>query len=264
MSDNKELIAKREKELAIQEAMTSNEWGTGGLTSRDIIIPRINVMQPMSEKVTGGKAAFGEIRESLNNTLLGGFEKPIEIVPFHMEKTFIVFDNSDPEDKQYLRIEPITPANEDAKYEDEEKNEDGDIIKISRYRTMSFYVLLVDELKLGTAIPHILALSKTSLKAGKKLATQMFVKNINSGKIPPSIVCSLSVQKETQDKKTWATFDIEPKYETNPEHIAEAFKWLKIVKSGAAKVDANAFTEEATEKVVQSKTKVDVNEPTNF
>lgn len=262
---SKELTKAEEKELAITEAYQSNEWGNGGLVAKDIIIPRINVMQPMSEKVTGGKAAFGEIRESLNNTLLGGFEKPpVEFVPFLMEKSFIVFDNSDPEDKVFLRIEPITPQNEDAKYEDEEKNEDGDIIKISRYRTMSFYVLLVDELKLGTAIPYILALSKTSLKAGKKLATQMYVKNINAGKIPPAVVCALSVGKETQDKKTWATFDVEPKHETPKEYVAEAFKWLKLIKSGKTKVDSDAFQDEAKEKVVASKTKVDPSEPTNF
>lgn len=266
MSDDKKAIVEaKEKELAIQEMMTSNEWGTGGIVAKDIIIPRINVMQPMSEKVTGGLAAFGEIRESLNNTLLGGFDKPaLEFVPFYMEKTFIVFDNSDPEDKQYLRIEPITPANEDAKYEDEEKDEDGNIIKISRFRTMNFYVLLVDELKLGTAIPHILALSKTSLKAGKKLATQMYVKNINSGKIPPAVICALSVSKQSQEKKTWGVFDVEPKYATPTSYVEEAFKWLKIIKSGAAKVDAAAFTDEAQEKVVTSKTKIDPSEPTNF
>jgi hypothetical protein len=262
---SKELSTKEAKELAITEAYQSNEWGTGGLTSKDIIIPRINVMQPMSEKVTGGKAAFGEIRESLNNTLLGGFEKAaVEFVPFLMEKSFIVFDNSDPEDKKYLRIEPITPQNEDAKYEDEEKNEDGDIIKISRYRTMSFYVLLVSELKLGTAIPYILALSKTSLKAGKKLATQMYVKNINAGKIPPAVVCALSVGKETQDKKTWATFDIEPKHETPEAYVGEAFKWLKLIKSGKAKVDGDAFADEAKERTVSPRAPIDASEPTNF
>lgn len=265
MSETKELTVKEQQEIAVNDALQSNEWGTGGLVTKDIIIPRINVMQPMSEKVTAGKAAFGEIRESLNNTLLGGFEKaPVQFVPFLMEKMFVVFNNNDPEDKKYLRIEPITPQNEDAKYEDEEKDEDGNMMKISRFRTMSFYVLLVDELKLGTAIPYILALSKTSLKAGKKLATQMYVKNINSGKIPPAIICGATVSKESQEKKTWAVFDIEPMTETPKEYLVEAFKWLKIIKAGQAKVDAGAFEDEAQERTVQPKNKIDPNEPTNF
>lgn len=258
---SKELSVKEQQALAVSEMMDA-DWGNGGLVAKDIIIPRINVMQPMSEKVTGGKAAFGEVRESLNNTLLGGFgTAPLEIVPFLMEKVFIVFDSSDPEDKKYLRMEPITPSNEDAAYEDEEKDDKGDYRKISRFRTMNFYVLLADELKMGTAIPYLLSLSKTSLQAGKKLATQMYVKNINSGKLPASVICSLSVDKQSQDKKTWAVFDIAPSKETPVEWTLEAFKWLKTIKAGKTKVDTEAFVEESKEKAVN---KVDLSEPTEF
>lgn len=261
----KDLTVKEKNELALQEMNESNLWGNGGLTSKDIVIPRINVMQPMSEKVTAGKAAFGEIRDSLNNTLLGGFEQPsVEFVPFLMEKTFVVFDNSDPEDKTYLRIEPITPDNEDAKYEDEEKDDNGDIRKISRYRTMTFYVLLTSELKLGAAVPYIIAFSKTSLMAGKKLTTQMYVKNINSGKNPAGMMAGLKCERMSQEKKTWAVLDVEVTKETPVEWQEEAFKWLKTIKEGKAKVHAEAFSDEAQEKTVSPKEKVDLSAPSEY
>jgi len=182
-------------------------------------------------------------------------------VPFLMEKVFIVFDNSDPDDKQFLRIDPITPANEDAKYEDEEMDINGNMIKISRFRTMNFYVLLAEELKMGTAIPYILSLSKTSLQAGKKLATQMYVKNINAGKLPASVMCEITVDRQSQEKKTWAVFDVSPTKETPVEWTLEAFKWLKTIKAGKTKVDAEAFQDEAREKTVS---KEDLSEPTGF
>lgn len=260
----KELSKKEKDELAIQEMQSSDLWGAPQMTKKDIVIPRLLLMQPMSEKVTGGSAAFGDIVDSLTDTKVGGFDAPpVRIVPFLMQKTFVVFDANDPEDKKFLRIDPITPENEDARYEDEEKDEHGDIIKISRVRTMTFYVLLEEELKKGSAIPYIVAFAKTSLNAGKKLATQMYVKNVNSGKTPAGMVMGITVSKQSQDKKTWAIFDMETISEAPMEYQQEAFKWLKLVKSGETRVDEGAFEEEAKEKEVSSK-KVDTSGPSDY
>lgn len=262
----KALSVKEQQEIALAEMKESGLFAPPVITQRDIVIPRLLLMQPMSERVTAGKAAFGEIIDSLNETKFGGFEKPsVEIVPFLMEKSFVIFDNSDPEDKKYIRVEPITPQNEDAKYEDEEKNEDGDIIKISRIRTQTFYVLLMEELKQGAATPYIIAFSKSSLQAGKKLSTQMYMKNVNAGKLPCAYSMGLGCEKKTEEKKTWAIFNVEVKSEVPFEMQQEAFKWLKIVKEGKAKIDANAFDEEITEKTVSTpKEKVDVSGPTDY
>ena len=100
--------------------------------------------------------------------------------------------------------------------------------------------------------------------AGKKLTTQMYVKNINSGKTPAGMMAGLKVERMSQDKKTWAVFDVEVTKETPVEWQQEAFKWLKTIKEGKAKVHTEAFTDEAQEKTVSPKEKVDLSAPSDY
>jgi hypothetical protein len=156
-----------------------DEWGMP-VSARDIIIPNIYLMQPMSEKVTAGDAAFGDFRESLSNEKLGDFKEGFDVVPLMLEKLWVEFDDSDDlDEKEYLRTVPVTPANEALPYEDQEKDQEtGKMRKIARDLVFRFYVLLLKDLEMGTALPHIISFRRTSLRAGKQLATQMYVKTV--------------------------------------------------------------------------------------
>jgi hypothetical protein len=240
-------VAKTEAAPAAStHSAMSNEWAAGSdISKRDIIIPRILLMQPMSPQVTNGEAKFGELRESLNMELLGAFEKGFDVVPFYMEKFFKVSkDLGKNKEKEFMRMDPITPENETLPYEDEEVDaQSGEVVKILRDRVMSFYVLLKSELELGSAIPYILSFSRTSMTAGRKLTTQMYVKNINSGKNPASMMMHVSAMKQTQDNKTWAILDVKPVAQTPEKMISDAFRWLQLIKTGAAKTHEGLQTE---------------------
>jgi hypothetical protein len=233
------------------EALDISSWGSGpALSSQDIIMPRIMLMQGMSKKVTAGEAAFGELRESLNNGLLGKFNECVEFIPFYMEKVWVEFDVTKGVNigqKQFLRVVPITPINESLPYEDTGKDRDGKDAKIMRDRCMVFYVLFPEEIRIGGAIPYILTARRSSLNAGKKLATQMFVKNQMAGKTPASVICQVISKKESNDKGTFAVLDIIPSKPTPSEYIVEAFRWLQLIKAGKAKVDETSYVEDFTE-----------------
>ena len=252
-----EKIAEPSVPVVAGEASDLNAWGQAQLTTKDIIIPRILLMQPMSDKVTAGEAAFGEFRESLNNELLGKFEEGFEVVPFHMEKVFVEYDASNPKKKEFLRITPITPANENLKYEDTEVTPEGKKLLVSRDRAMNFYVLLPQEIEVGGAIPYIISARRTSLNAGKKLATQMYMKNLAAGKNPAAVICKITAKKETNDEGTYGVLDVTPSKATPTEYVAEAFKWLQLIKSGKAKVDEQAFNEEPSAQAPRSVGNVD-------
>lgn len=258
-------VATKEQSAVVAAEENLAGWGQAEISSRDIIIPRILLMQPMSEKVTAGEAAFGEFRESLNNEKIGSFEKGFEILPFYMEKVFVEFNCEDPEEKEFLRVVPITAANENLPYEDEEFNEElNKKIKISRDRTMNFYVLLPEELKAGGAIPYILSFRRTSLQAGKKLATQMYVKNRAAGKSPAAVVMEITAGKQTQDKKTWAVSDVKIGKAAELAHQAEALKWFQLVSAKQVKVDEESYNMEAKEDSAKSSgASVDAG-PSNF
>lgn len=264
VADTKAVAVKEQSAPVVADENLAG-WGQAEISSRDIIIPRILLMQPMSEKVTAGEAAFGEFRESLNNEKIGNFEKGFEILPFYMEKVFVEFNCEDPEEKEFLRVVPITAANENLPYEDEEHNEElGKKIKISRDRTMNFYVLLPEELKAGGAIPYILSFRRTSLQAGKKLATQMYVKNRAAGKSPAAVVMEVTAGKQSQDKKTWAVADVKIGKAAELAYQAEALKWFQLVSSKQVKVDEESYNADAKEDSAKSSgASVDAG-PSNF
>jgi hypothetical protein len=249
---------------ALAQIEDVSAWGAAPVTAQDIIIPRILLMQPMSDAVTNGKAAFGEFRESLNNELMGKFEDGFEVVPFAMHKVFVEYEQASGGKKEYLRTVPITPANEGLPYEDKEKNDEGRTIAITRDRVLNVYCLLPKELETGGAIPYIISFRRSSMQAGKKISTQMFVKNHAAGKNPAAVMCKIWATKETNDEGTFGVMDVTPTKPTPTEWQAEAFKWLGIVNSGRAKVDESSYNEETKTEVSKTVGNVTANGPEKF
>ncbi len=241
MNQEKALETKKEN-AAVMAGTQVSDWGDSQVSSQDIFIPRVLLMQPMSEKVTAGEAAFGELRSSLDHAKLGDFKTPLEIIPICMQKTWVEYDvtaGDDFKNKKFLRSVPVTPVNENLPYKDEEQG-----MKISRDKCMNFYVLLPDDLKAGGALPYVLTFRRSSLTAGKILITQMEVKNKMSGKTPSSVICQVSVGKETNEAGTFAVMGVTPLKPTPNEYVVEAFKWFKIINSGKAKVDESSYKED--------------------
>lgn len=232
-----DMVAQGAKQIANPEEMRT-AWGAPNVTQRDIIIPSIIVQQPTSPLVADGKAAFGEFRESLNNELLGKFEDGFNVIPFFMVKIFV--ERKDNKERDYIGAIPITPQNESLPYNDEIDVTDrktGEITreKICRDRVMRFYVLLEKELRAGAAIPYTLSMKRTSFQAGQKLATQMYIKNLNSGKTPASVMMKITALRKQKDTLNWAAMDAIAAGPTPDEFVKEAWKWLEIVNSGKAK-----------------------------
>lgn len=254
--EEKGLSLRPQAELDLSATYNPEDWGQAELSSKDIIIPRILLMQPMSPQVTDGKAAFGDWRESLNNELLGKMEEGFEVVPFYMEKVFIEYKITKlaggKEERKYFKTIPISPLNENMAYEGEVLDEaTGEMVPVSRDRTMNFYVLLKKELEAGSAIPYIISFRKTSLQAGKKLTTQMFMKNINAGKTPASVTVKVIAKKQTGvvngTNVTYAVADIIPTEPTPNAMISEAFRWLSMVRQGKTKAHEESLNNERTE-----------------
>lgn len=206
------------------------EWGTGDISSRDLVIPKILAMQGLSELVSEGKAKLGDFVDSVSGQVLGSIDKPVEFIPFHMDKVWIVSRKKKGESKfEFERYEAVTPANMDLPFE---AAEGDDTIKYEY--TLQFYVLLPED----TSMPYVISFKSTSLRGGKVLSTQMFVRNRAAGLIPPAYIMELTGKKEKNDKGTFITMEARPKGKTPDSLLAECLNWYKVIKSGGAKVAA--------------------------
>jgi hypothetical protein len=222
----KEISKKESTELSMENDI--GFWGTNESSSNDIVIPKIQLMQGMSQAVTNGKAKLGDLVDSVSGEIIGDITKPLEVVPFHMEKFFIV-QKFNGKKFLYDRIEKITPQNENSPYDFEEKG-----IKMKRVYTRRFYVLTN-----GNVLPYTIDFASTSSKAGKELATEMFVKNAMMKLPPAASKIAVGVKIDKNDDATYAVKTIKVVGKSTNEEIKQAFDWYKTV-SKSAVLDAGS------------------------
>lgn len=222
-------IVKAESKDVAEMAATSDAWGANEMTAQDIVIPKLLLMQGMSEQVSSGKAKLGDYVNSVTQEILGSVEKPIEIVPFMMEK-FWVHNKFNGKKWAFDFIERMTPQNQSDSWE--YTNAKGE--KCKRIYTYNFYVLVA-----GQALPLITSFSSTSAKAGKELATQMYTINALAKKAPASKVILLGGKIDKNDDGSYAVKSIKVARNTTDEELTEAFSWYTTIKGGGANVDTS-------------------------
>lgn len=239
MSKSKE-VAKKESGVVAQHNNMA-DWGTPAVSGKDIVIPKILCMQGLSQLVVDEKARMGDFVDSMTDEIIGNYSsKSVEFIPFHLHKIWIISKKVG-NDFEFHTIEDVTPANEGRRY-----NEVIDGVEYKNEYTMNFYVLRTEDMSL----PYIISFKGMSSKAGKILATQMYVRNAAAGKIPPAFVMELSGSKDKNDKGTFITLATSAKRESSAEEIDNAFNWYKTVTAGGVKAheaEEKAKEEEATQ-----------------
>jgi len=221
---SKELVEAKSNEVANQEMMAA--WGETEVSSGDIVIPKIMLMQAMSEAVVADDSTvkMGEFLDSLSGKVIGSHKKPITVVPFHLEKIWIHSKSSGKD----FEFDSITIAHDPKEHE---YIEVVDGVEWKHEYCMNFYVIRPGDMTL----PYIVTFKGASRKAGRALATQMFVKNKMAGKIPPAVAMELTAKKESNDKGTYYVWDVSAKRDSTQEEMSTAFDWFKTVNAGGTK-----------------------------
>lgn len=228
---SKKELAKRESTEVAET--TLDAWGNDvHISSKDILISKILPMQGPSKLVAERKAQMGEYRDSVTEELLGSIDKPLEFIPVHVEKFWIVSKEINGK-LEYQTMEPMTRENEDRQWE---VTIDG--VRHRNDYNYRYYVLFPKDVAAGNPIPYILQFRRTSVKGGKKLFTQMFIRNRQVGKVPPAYVMNLTGQMTTNDLGTFVTIDVAVNRESTKKEIAAAFEIKKAISAGTTnKVD---------------------------
>lgn len=213
---------KKQESTAVATQEMADAWGESSISAKDIVIPKILLMQGLSKLVSDEQAKMGDLVDSMSSDVLG---KSLDIIPFHLEKVWIV-SKKEAGDYKFMKIDPITIGDEERPYEEEVE---GEFYK-NEY-CMNFYCLRPEDMSL----PYIVSFKGMSRRSGQQLATQMFVKNKAAGKIPPARVMTLSADKTKNDKGTFYVLQTKVSRDSNQEEINQAFNWFKTVNSGGVK-----------------------------
>lgn len=244
-----ELVAKQEQ--ALMTAQDMEIWGVPQqVSAQDMVIPKILAMQGLSVLVTERKAQMGEFRDSLSGELLGSIDKPVEILPFYLQKVWDVLEEEldnkgKPSGKfKWARTKPLieNPAHPD--YNDNlpwEGEENG--VKIKNIRRFNFFCLIPSQVAEGSAMPYVLSFKSTSLKEGKKLYTTMYVRNIKAGLPPAAFTFNLAGIIDKNDQGSYVVPQVSSARKSTPEELKECLSWIKMINKGAVKIDESELTD---------------------
>ena len=246
---SKEVVKKVEAAPALAQAMAMDQWDTPVLSANDIVIEKILPLQKMSKKLEDRKAGYrySELRSTMESRLFGDLDQGFEFIPVAMERFWVITEGKD---KKFVGIVPENSENQNLPYEE---MVDGKLI--TRVRFMEFYVLIPSDVKDGGAVPYLLSFKSTSLKAGKSLATQMYVKNRAANLPPPATVCELTLEEKSNDKGTFLVQSVKAKRKASAEEIQAAFNWYTSIKSGAVKKDDSDLVDTTIEDIIDVDTK---------
>jgi hypothetical protein len=233
---SKQMQTKTAAPLAMPPEMAG--WGADVKVGKDILLAKILPMQPSSEFVTDGKAQIGEFRDSLSGSKMGSIAEPMEFLPFHAEKMWDIMEDDGSGQYKWKQSFPLI---EDPLHKDFNDNlewqgmENG--VAIKRIRRFNFYVMIPSEIALGTGVPYVLSFKSTSLKEGKKVLNQMYLRNTRAQLPPPGYLFKLSGTKRKNDKGTFIVPTVELARKSEQAEMLECFNWYKLIMAGQVKVD---------------------------
>lgn len=226
--NKKETLPQTKDQTTSALAVPDQAWGAENITSEQIIIPKIMLMQPMSDFVTEGLAKMGEFRSSLEKErVLGTDKSPLEIIVFGSFNTWNVFI-----DGEYATSVPITVENVHAAREEIGPNGE----QITRSRVLNFYCLLPQDIAKGESFPFVLSCKGTSEKAGRTLSTH-FMKLKMFKKPTAAWVFGVTPVKETNDKGTFFVMDITKLRDSTEAEMVAAYDWYSVLQKANVKVD---------------------------
>lgn len=217
-----------------------------GVSASDLTIAKILLMQSTSELVGDGKANFGDMINSVTGEKLGQIDKPVEIIPLSVNKTWVVFDMSSGQ-PEFMRVEPFTAANASQTWEGEE---DGKPIR--RDQSINFYVLLGSDVASGEAFPLMVSFRRTSYAAGKALVTQILKQRMFK-KSEYSKTVLLDASRQKNGTNTFAIFEVKPGRATTPEEQETAKTMLSMISASKPVVDDSDLRHPAQEQATAPK-----------
>lgn len=225
---NKELSKKETVNL-----MTSADvLGEVGITSDDITVPKLFLMQNTSLSVGEGQAKLGDILNSETGKVIGGLEKPLEIIPLKNTKVWMVYDITQSPPK-FIRRDDWSVENKSSPYEEIEKG-----VKIRRDMGFLFTILLKEDADKGEAYPCNILFKRTSAPAGKQLASLVF-RRLTTGKSHLDYSAILSVVKQKTDSNIYALFNVAMGTKVSEKASSEANKWFNMLRSKKVVDEAN-------------------------
>ena len=219
----KQLQVKDEaKALAVVQAEDFSDYAHEVVDTTDVLIPKVLLMHGQSEKVLQGEKTQGELVRSTDWVTLAPRNGQVEIIVFDVWKTWRVLELADKK-YEWRREEPLTPENAQLEWE---FVEDGK--QMRRDKVLNFYGVLADEAASGNAFPLKVSFSRTSFKAGLKIADG-YARAIMDQQPPTRQTWKLGSDFVNGAKERYFVFTVQPGAATTASQREAVSVWKKRI-----------------------------------
>lgn len=239
-------LTKKEAQAVSTEVV--HQAGQEEILASDILIPKLLLMQGLSELVNARKAAQGDMVKSTTGEIVGGPDKPAEFIPLTFFNQWILQEKVGNK-YEFRGVEPMTAANADLPWDFQQ---DGTQWK--RVKSINVYALLPGDIarereakklaqKTGempdpnTALmPVLVSFRSTSYKAGQAIVTHFArAKKYN---LPGYVsTMKLKCRQDKNDLGTFYVFDVEQGSKASKEDQEVASEWYKLLATSKVRVD---------------------------
>lgn len=243
-------MVKKETMAVSVPVELQGSWGSEGIDTADILIPKVLLMQPMSDLVAQDKAKVGDLVKSTTKEILAGKDKSFEFIPIQSFKTWIL-EQKVGQKFEFRGVEPMNAAN---KEEPMEWTQDGS--EWRRNRCLNFYALLTvdiareqNAMKIAQSgampdpddalLPIVISFQRTGYQSGKELITH-FAKAQHFGVAPAVTTFKMKSFMEKNDKGTYYVPMVEKSEKTPADYLPICKKWHETLNRAPVKVDVEA------------------------
>lgn len=257
-TEEQKAVAIKEKNALVEAGLNEEDFLDSSADIQDLLIPKILLMQGVSQAVNDEKAMAGDMIDSVSLEKLGsGREKDykeIPVVALTSNKTWVVHEIIDgqPDWKEEV---PMTAENQNWAQE-----EVVDGVLLRRDRSINFYLLRADQLDDPTAIPYMISFRRTAYRTGRQLsshfsrcdkANHMIRARRQRGEDVPYVkpcatIWNLGAKKTSNDTNTWWVPTLEKGGDLDPQYLGVCGQWLKMIRQGNHTVDQSEFKETDT------------------
>lgn len=253
--------------VAVQQggALATTQAPESQALASDTLVPRLLLMQGLSDFVADRKAMQGDMVRSTNIEKLGDDKNPIEFIPLSIQNTWIVKELVG----EKFEFRKSVPRRAIVKPEDVAEETKRDILdkqadnspwefahlgsKWKRVKAINVFALLPRDIAAfeaeikkaqetgeipdldKTLMPVLISFQSTSFNAGKAVSTH-FTKvaaMAQYGAKAHAYALGLSCSQEKNDKGTYFVFGVNGSRKLTKDELAHATKWAAIVNGGA-------------------------------
>lgn len=236
----------------VPQTQTLPDTQTQEVLNSDIIIPKLLLMQGLSEFVSerkktpeGHPIAQGDIVNSVSLDVVADPEETIQVIPLKLTAEWRLEEKVSGK-LEYRGTEPRTAANEDAPWEFKKNGADW-----KRTKVLNLFALLPSDILAyrqeltqaaesgempdlnKTLMPVVISFRSTSFNAGKKVATFYAqlrdMARLNPNVRPYNYTLELGCFQDKNDKGTYYVFQVGKTTKLASELIDDAARWYGIL-----------------------------------